>query len=95
MFGTVGTVTYQTIFIGLPLNMRFMAVKTGWFHTVLGSINPCYVTSHTTHFSIVLAGILLHLLAFRIVMADLTGHDLLSMAVFNLLLHTREGNIEG
>jgi hypothetical protein len=94
MLGTVRTVTYQAVLIGLALNVGLVAVKAGRFHAMLCGIYASDMTSSAAHLGIVLAGILFHLLAFRIVVAYLTGNNLLAALVLYLLLHTLKRNLK-
>ena len=94
MLGAVRTVTYQTVLVGLALNMRLVTVEAGWLHPVFGGIDAGNMAAHATLFRVVLAGILFHLPALGIVMAYLTGDDLFAVLVLHLLLHTLEGDLK-
>ena len=94
MLCTVGTVANQAVLICLTLYMRLMAVKACWLHAMLGSIYACNMTANASHCSIMLAGIFFHLPAFRIVMAYLTGHNLLAVLIPDLLLHAFKRDIQ-
>ena len=94
MLGTVRTVTYQTVLIGLTLDVGLVTVKAGRFHAVLCGIDAGDMTTSTADLGVMLAGILFHLLAFRIVVAYLTGNNLLAALVLYLLLHTLKRNLK-
>lgn len=70
VLGTVGPVTNETVGICLAGYMRFVAVKTRRFDTMLVGMTAC-----TSHLLVVLAGISFHFLAFGLVMAYLTGNN--------------------
>ncbi len=94
MLGTVRTVTYQTVLIGLTLDVGLVTVKAGRFHAVLGGINTGDMTTRAANLSVMLAGILFHLLAFRTVMAYFAGDDLFAALVLYLLLHTLKRDLK-
>ncbi len=62
-------VTYQTIFVGLALNVGFMAVKAGWPYAMLVGVATC-----TSNLLIVLARMGGHFFAFWFIMANFTGN---------------------
>ena len=94
ILGTVRTMTYQAVLIGLALYVRLVTCKASRFHTVLGCINTGNVTSHTANLGIVLAWMVCHLLAFRIPVTYLTGYNLLALCIPDLLQHTLERNVQ-
>ncbi len=91
---TVRTVAYQAVLIGLASNMRLVTCETGWLHTMLCGIDTCDMTAYAAHLSVVLAGILCHLLAFRIPVTDLACNNLFTPGVLDLFLHAFKRNVQ-
>ena len=81
------TVAYKAVFIDLSFNMRFMTVKAGGTDTMF-----VRMTTGTAHFRIVLARMGFKLLAFRVVMADLTGNNLFPCFILDLLAYSGKRN---